>query len=200
MVRVSFTIGCHNGFVDSGAIQIDQMPEGRFQPRTHLFVTATLYADSGAMLVHIRNMSPTGALIEAAILPEVERRIMLKRGRLHAAGWIAWRSGRRAGVRLEAAVHVPDWMTRQVSAGQERVDTLVSIARAEGTNYASTDAMEPHPAPVEAELLRLRAELAELEDALVGDNLVAASHPEIQTLDVSLQRIDRILKAVRAGG
>ena len=46
-------------------------------------------------------------------------------GHLQAAGRIAWRFDNRAGVRLDASVHVSDWMARQGSALQQRVDFVL---------------------------------------------------------------------------
>lgn len=171
--------------------------EGRQQPRTHLFVLATLYSDAGSTPVHIRNMSPTGALIEAAVLPAPGSRVSLKRGHLNAMGRIAWRDARRAGVSFDATVHVADWMSRQVSAGQQRVDAIVASVRKDGTTGGCAS---PSPISIEVELATLRAELGQLESTLTEDAVLIASHPEIQTIDISLQRIDRILEQVRARG
>lgn len=195
-----FTSGDDTAQVNSVAAPNSDPPDGRQRPRTHLFVSATLYAGGGSSPVHIRNMSQSGALIEAASLPDVGERIRLKRGQLEATGWIAWRVGRKAGLRLEAAVHVAHWMARQVSTGQERVDALLSIVR--------NDADEAGPVPlngaarlsIEAELGQLRAELKALEAGLLGDVIVVATHPEIQTIDIALQRIDRMLKQLCSGG
>lgn len=176
------------------------MSEGRHQARTHLFVAATLYADAGATPVNIRNMSQTGALIEAAVLPEVGCRIILKRGPLQAAGNIAWRAGRRAGVRLEADVCVADWMARLGNTGQDRVDALVAIVRNDVPRMGAPAPVAMEALSVEAELAMLRTELTRLERGLVGDPAVIATHPELQTFDISLQRIDRILKRLRTGG
>jgi hypothetical protein len=186
--------------VNQAARQIDPAHDGRQQARTHFFVSATLYGDAGSTPVTIRNMSRSGALIEAAVLPEVGERIDLRRGQLRAAGWIAWRVERRAGVRLDRTVHVPDWMSRQVSAGQEQVDALVSIVRNHGPKVPAIGAYHIGQMSMEAELLQLRVELGELEAALLKDVIVVATHPEIQTLDISVQRIDRVLQALRAGG
>jgi hypothetical protein len=189
-----------NGFVNQAAGQVDLPHEGRQQVRTHLFVAATLYADAGSAPVTIRNMSPSGALVEGTVLPDVGERIDLKRGQLRAAGWIAWRVERKAGVRLEARVHVPDWMTRQVNTGQEQVDALMSMVRNHGPAAPAAAGRATGQLSMEAELLQLRLELGELEAALLKDVVVIATHPEIQTLDISAQRIDRVLKALRARG
>ena len=200
MVRPLFTIARHKRPVTSAAMKVEPMPEGRFQPRTHLFVAATLCADAGSSPVHIRNMSLSGALIEGAALPDVGCRILLKRGPLEAAGHIAWRAGRRAGVRLEADVRVAEWMARLGSAGQDRVDALVAIVRNEETRAGSPVTAVAEPLSLEAELAMLRSELTRLERGLVGDPMVVAAHPELQTFDISLQRIDRILGRLRGGG
>jgi hypothetical protein len=184
--------------VTNAVRQIDPAPEARQQARTHLFVSATLYAGSSSRPVHVRNMSQFGALIEGDELPEVGERVRLKRGQLQAAGWIAWRVGRKAGVKLEASAQVSDWMSRQVSNSQERVDALVSIARNDASKAAAVAAKENGRMPLEVELGQLRAELAELESALLADVILVATHPEIQTLDISVQRIDRILTSLRA--
>ena len=86
----------------------------RRQPRTHLFVAATLYTDGGSAPVHLRNMSPMGALIEAPAIPDPNSAVVLKRGTLQAAGKIAWKVDRKAGVAFFDAVSVSDWMARQV--------------------------------------------------------------------------------------
>lgn len=179
--------------MNSIAAHIPPPPDGRQQPRTHLFVSATLYADNGSTPVHIRNMSPSGALIEGAVLPDVGFRISLKRGLLQANGHIAWRTDRRAGVRLDAAVCVADWMSR--NAGQERVDAVVNAIRSQSRVPEQLVAVE---STIESELVQLQTELKQLESALVADVIVAATHPEIQTIDISLQRIDRLLLRVRA--
>ena len=163
-------------------------------------MAATLYADSGTTPVHIRNMSQFGALIEGAVLPDPGSKIMLRRGQLQAAGRIAWRFDNRAGVTLDASVHVADWMARQGSAGQQRIDSLVAIVRNDAPGTAESCADPIDRDSIEAELGQLCAELVELENALVRDVILVATHPEIQTLDISLQRIDRILKRLRAGG
>lgn len=185
--------------VDSAVRQIEPGRDGRQQPRTHLFVAATLHADTGSIPVNLRNMSQSGALIEAGALPEVGTRISLSRGQLRATGHIAWRADRRAGVRFEAAVYIVDWMSRQGSAGQQRVDAMLAIVKNDAPSSAAAIA-PANPASIEAELRQLRLELSQLETELIADVIVVATHPEIQTIDISLQRIDRIMTRLRAGG
>jgi hypothetical protein len=186
--------------VNNAVQHIAAQEEGRRQPRTHLFVVATLYADSGSSPVNIRNMSPCGALIEAAVLPEPGARIGLRRGPLHATGKIAWRSDRRAGVNLDSSIHVADWMARLGSAGQAKVDAMVATVRGNAGASCLTPVAGPDSLSIEAELATLRSDLADLESKLIEDPILVATHPEIQTIDISLQRIDRIVQRLRGDG
>ncbi len=141
-------------------------------------------------------MSSSGALIEAALLPLPGSRIVLKRGSLQAAGRIAWQSNRRAGVAFESIIHVADWMARTASSGQDRVDELVASFKANAAvspiQAAAFDKVSVTPT-IEDELVTIRGDLLALSESLIGDAIVAATHPEIQTLDITLQRIDRLL-------
>ena len=181
--------------MNSAATEFATPDDGRQYPRTHLFVIATLYAeDSGSAPVHVRNMSPSGALIESSALPEPGTRVKLKRGSLQANGRIAWSSDRRAGVTFSSAVHVSDWMSRQ-SGPQGQVDNIVANYKAGdrpcGDMGTGANGLRETPT-IQAELAMLRAELAQLGNSLIGDAILVATHPEIQILDISLQRIDRL--------
>lgn len=179
--------------MNSPVPNIVPLRDGRQQPRTHLFVAATLYVDAGSTPIHIRNMSPSGALIEAAVLPGPGSRIALRRGRFQATGCVAWCADRRAGLKFDAPVHVSDWMSRQPSPGQSQVDAMIASVRG-GADSGQHAASAHHDlVPIETELALLRAELAEIGSALIADEIIAATHPEIQVIDISLQRIDRIL-------
>jgi len=171
--------------------------DGRRQERTHLFVAAQLCFASGACPVHIRNMSPSGALIEGAVLPDQHAAATLRRGALEAKVRIVWKTGRKAGVSFLSAVHVADWMSKTTPSHQAKVDNLVRTIRS-GQAGGLVDGLagEDDP-PIEAELRDLRRELAILERALAGDEAVTMAHPEIQMLDIALQRIDRMIARVR---
>ncbi len=80
--------------------------ESRREERTHLFVAATLYFADGSCPVHIRNMSPTGALIEGAVLPEIQMPAIMKRGELETNVSLVWKAGRKAGLSFSSTVHV----------------------------------------------------------------------------------------------
>lgn len=163
--------------------------DGRDQPRTHLFVIAVLSSSAGSSPVRIRNMSPSGALVEAAILPPPGMKVLLKRGSLTASGTVAWQSDRKAGIAFDATVFVADWMCRKRINHQDKVDEIVSGLRQGAASVATTD---DGPFSVHCELALLRTELEQLGNALANDTILVVTHPEIQSLDIAMQRVDRI--------
>ena len=183
------------------AHKVPSHDDGRTQPRTHLFVAATLYSEAGSVPVRVRNMSPSGALIESATIPDPGTKAILRRGSLHAAGRIAWKLAGKGGVAFETAIYVADWMSRLPGISQQRIDQIVSKYKSDGQmghDSVVDDNASASTSSIEEELSALRAELAELEASLVGDLILVATHPEIQTLDISRQRIDRIIKQLRS--
>lgn len=130
-------------------------------------------------------------------MPEPGSRVALMRGNLRAAGRIAWRSDGRAGIAFDATVHVADWMSRKASMHQGKVDEMIAAVRAGASTATGQD--EQAADTIEPELILLRADLAELGNSLVNDTILVATHPEIQMLDISIQRIDRILLRLHQG-
>ena len=180
--------------VNSTASSIATVDEARSAPRTHLFVAASLLSDAGSAPVNIRNMSQTGALIDSPVIPEVGSAVVLKRGSLQIAGRVAWKAEQKGGVAFCSATCVSDWMSRKAGSGQERVDRIVSDFKAGGPACglaAGADATNGNS--FVTELQALRTELTQLGNSLIGDVILIATHPEIQTIDISLQRIDRMI-------
>ena len=166
--------------------------DGRRNERTHLFLSAMLHSSAGSSPVHIRNISPTGALIEGSIEPKQGEELVLTRADLDASAKVVWKVGRRAGIAFTSTIHVADWMARPSSAHQGRVDELIRKIRS-GSGCATIAPPAPPASMIEAELQALKKYLGELESGLIGDVVVVATHPEIQLLDVALQAVDRML-------
>lgn len=185
--------------MSSASSDLATLDDGRRDPRTHFFVAAILCSKAGSVPVHIRNMSPDGALIESRDLPPPPSAVVLKRGSLQVSGQIAWSVERKAGIAFAAKVQVADWMARQPATHQVRVDAMVAELRvATNRGEAGATASEPtEHSPLEIQLLEVRSDLAQLESSLVADVILVATHPEIQVLDVSLQRIDRLIRQLR---
>jgi len=62
------------------------LQELRVESRSNIFVMATIYAPGGSTPVRVRNMSRTGALVEAPVLPAAGSRVRLSRGSLTVVG------------------------------------------------------------------------------------------------------------------
>jgi hypothetical protein len=187
--------------VDSSASAIVIFDEGRRQPRTHLFVAAILYSGGRAAPVRIRNMSPSGALLEGAGIAEAGTAVTLKRGSLEAFGVVAWSADLKAGIAFSGPVEIASWMSRKPPSHQARVDEIVAEIR---TGHPGPDHLRPAPrtygaGSLEAELAQLRADLSRLGGKLASDPALIAAHPEIQMLDVSVQRIDRMIGQLGEG-
>ena len=196
-IRKSFIFVPDNWRMPGSAAEISPLvtDESRREERTHLFVAASLTSSGGSCPVHIRNISPTGALVEGGQLPEQGSSGRLRRGNLEASVRVIWKAGRKAGLAFSTTIHVADWMPRTTGAHQRRVDKLVREIRS-GHDTQPYPADRQPGAALEAELQAIRNELGELERGLLADVIVAATHPEIQLLDIALQRVERMLGIV----
>jgi hypothetical protein len=174
--------------------------EGRTKDRSNVFVIATLYSEGGSVPVRIRNLSPSGALIEGIVLPLPGALVRLSRGSFHVSGEVVWSADGRSGVRFSGSISVPEWLPgASAASGQHYIDELVFKAKL------------GRPAPVEApapvgrsssgdvalELARLASGLTRLCYELAADDLVAARFPEnLQVIEAAAQRLDALAKAV----
>jgi hypothetical protein len=201
-VDESFSFACNCLFMHAAPSQLLPLDahEGRRHERTHLFLAASLHSKAGSCPVHVRNISASGALIEGLIVPNQGDTLILKRGSLEARAIIVWKAGRKAGISFASVIPVADWMARQPSGHQSRVDDMIQVVRSGSGNRPSGPGELKEMAPersLEADLLALRGTLTELEKGLLGDVILIATHPEIQLLDIALQAVDRILGTAR---
>jgi len=177
-------------------------PFDRREERTHLFLVATLTAGAMSAPVRVRNLSPTGALVETPALPAVGSAVVLRRGALEASGNVAWTGAGRAGLSFTTPVMVSAWLPTKESARQAQVDRIAfGVKHAAGASGAMPTVAEPvfmSPDAALADLTRLRAELDHLGELLAQDAALVANHPEIQLFDSAVQRIAKIVDALRA--
>lgn len=175
------------------------LPEGRRHDRTHLFLGALLCSKTGSCPVHVRNISPTGALIEGSIAPEKGETLVLKRGGLEASATIVWKVSRKAGIAFVRTIHVADWISKR-AIHQDRVDDIIRTVRSGSAGSPAETGERGRLTPatiIEGELEALKNHLAELEHGLTADIVLVATHPEIQLLDLALQSVERILQKLR---
>jgi hypothetical protein len=166
--------------------------EHRTEPRSNIFVTATLYASGGSTPVRIRNMSRGGALVEAAALPPPGGTMRLSRGTLSVAGQIIWVLGAKAGLHFGAPIAVTDWLPNgQRGSGQQLIDEVVHQARLGA--IAEPASLDPGPTKTPGtadDFNRYREMLDRAGEQLAADPSVAAAHL------AALQLIDGVAQAL----
>jgi PilZ domain len=101
----------------------------RLHQRSNVYLGAVLSTDDGASPVRVRNLSVHGALLEGDDLPVEGTKVQLGRGRLSAAGTIAWQRGNQRGVRFDEPVEVGGWVRPTGHRGQQRVDAAIAAIR-----------------------------------------------------------------------
>lgn len=162
-----------------------------------MFVAATIYRGVGNRVcpVKLRNMSSTGALIEGDDIPDPGLSLALRRGSLQADGKVAWKVGSKAGVAFTSPIQVKDWLGSLGSPHQARVDLMVAEIKA--SKGASSTAIPSKPQWVELEALtqlrKVRADIGVVALDLARDASLVANHPEIQMLDISMQKLDELI-------
>ncbi len=167
----------------------------RAEPRSNMFVTATLHLDGRSSPVRVRNMSRTGALVEVDAIPPERSRVRLERGSLSVRGEIVWRGENRAGIRFDAAVEVGNWLpSGSRPSHQQRVDEMIQACR-----DAPAGGMGPAVVPATGQagtihqLADLRDTLNAVAEELAGDTSIAMAHATaLQKIDVAAQALGKL--------
>ena len=107
----------------------DQISDLREGVRSNVLLSAVLTGGAGTVPVRIRNLSPSGALLDGQDLP-ASGRVMLRRGHLNATAEVVWSADGECGIRFDEPIHVKEWVKRVVHLGQQRVDTIVAALKA----------------------------------------------------------------------
>jgi hypothetical protein len=163
--------------------ETDQRSAGR----SNVFLAAVLHGGATAVPVRIRNISATGALIEATSLPSAGTAVRLVRGDLCASGELAWTTARHAGIRFVDAIHVEGWVKRVGHSGQQRVDTVVEALR----RSESVPPELQEGARVDS-LRSISAALDELCAGLAGGDVTLELGEQLIKLDAIAQALRRI--------
>lgn len=174
-------------------------PNGaRAERRTNLFVSATLSWGHGFSPVVIRNLSASGALVEAAVLPAPGSSVELSRGRLRARGRVIWCHERRAGLELSSRIIVSDWLPQGSAVAQARVDQVIHHLKS--GDCAKTAAANPLPegpktGALYEELTELKQKIESAAEQLAADPSIVAEHADkLQLLDMVAHRLANALK------
>ena len=170
----------------------------RAEPRTNLFLMATIVVAGAVRPVRIRNLSAHGALIETANLPATGTRLSLRRGNLSVDAQLMWADERRGGISFTAPIALAGWLPfgPGVSRGQARVDRIIAQTRedlAARQRAAAESAGDPLHRHVAAELATLARQLGELGAELGRDPAQATRAEEIAAAVQMLGHFGRLL-------
>lgn len=169
----------------------------RCEPRTNMFLMATLYVGANSAPVKVRDMSARGALIEGGTIPPSGKEIRLSRGCLDISGKIVWTTGGRAGLLFHSAIAVTDWLPRGKSAGsQTQVDEFVQLVKSsagDSTPFPGTAAKITAHRLTAHEITQLQLALESLSEDLAADPAIVERHMEkLQTLDLTAQALTKL--------
>lgn len=175
--------------------------EARIEPRTNMFVMASLSAQGASGPVKVRNLSPTGALVEGGALPMPGEPVSLLRGSLRSDGKVVWCQNGRAGLRFNALVHVSDWLPKGVNqTGQQRTDSIVRQIKADSLAQ-QLPAVYKDVAPsgvTSSDLDGLIRELDALAEVLAEDDMVIIRHgARLQVLDATSQALRKLALSLK---
>lgn len=187
----------------------ERSADARTAPRSNMYIAGILCWAGSSTPAKIRNMSGSGALIEAAIIPAKNMPVRLVRGSLSAEGRVAWVEEGRCGLHFDAHISVRDWMAPARNSEQSRVDQTVAMLKAgtlplhesrrekESESAGDAHALEDQLAPDLREVCRL---LEILGSELSGDDDVVRRHESaLQSLDIAAQTIAAAIDLLACG-
>lgn len=181
--------------------------EARGASRASIFLAAVLYGGSTPTPVKIRNISPSGALVEGPVIPPVATPVKLVRGGLTAHGLVAWSVEGRCGLKFSSCVDVQQWRATPTNSEQKRVDEVVRLVKAGAVplpvppivRMGSPVEVQDTAAELAGDLFRASELLNQLGGALAGDCDIVTRHgTELQKLDIAMQIIAAV-EAIIAG-
>lgn len=164
--------------------------DSRARQRNNLFVSAVLSSDNGYGSAIVRNLSETGALVEAPVLPPPGTKIRLRRAGLEVPGTIVWQNHRRAGLKFQSPISVDDWLPGAARKHQALVDRMVDEVRTKAVAQPSSEA---GPEEVIWNAEKIATLIERIAARLSGDDRIVAEHSEeLQQLEIAVQHLRRL--------
>lgn len=113
----------------------DKRRNCRLEPRTNLLLSASCRIGQKTSPCKIRNLSPNGALVQAALCPPKLATVSLSRGDLDAVGEVAWTEADCFGIHFATPIDIGRWLPGEVgSTDHSKVDEApdpVALQKAE---------------------------------------------------------------------
>lgn len=176
----------------------DPAAEARSSPRTNLFLAAVLRGVKYTAPVRLRNMSSTGALVEAAAVPPANSEVHLVRGSLMVRAIVAWSAEGRCGLRFSSLVSVDEWLAPPANRDQARVDEAVRLVKAGAIPFPGGAAAEiASNARFGSDLKSIAHLLEALAERLASNDEIMLAHgDELQNLDVAVQTLNAVASSL----
>lgn len=163
----------------------------RGDDRKSLFVKATLHFEQGCCSIKIRNISPTGALIESAQLPRRGTQVEIRRGAERVLGTLIWRREGKAGIAFQALTDVSLWFPKSRPLGP-MANSFQVFKKAPVA--ASSPPLTPAITPRDIEAVA--ALLDELSDTFSKDAGVLFNYAsKLQGLEIASQMLRKLATA-----
>lgn len=170
----------------------------RDAPRLSLYLSASLFCDGTSSPVKIRNISPTGALVDSAPSAAEGSLVQLVRGSLIVHALVVWSENGRCGLSFSGCIEVEQWRAAPFNAEQQRVDDIVRIVKEGSVPLPATASEDVFPRSASkdglpADLRRVAELLAKLGDRLARDEIVVSLYgAELQNLDIAAQVVNAV--------
>ncbi len=166
----------------------------RVEDRKSLFVQATLHYMDGFCSVKVRNLSPTGALVEAERLPRSGTPVELRRGALVAMGTVIWKRSGKAGIEFLSQTDVRRWLPS--GGAQAAVDQAFQVFK--GEPVSAFAAPLPSSMITTRDIEAVAAMLDDLADTFAGDAGVLFNYSaKLQALDIAAQMLRKLASQAR---
>ena len=171
----------------------------RDAPRLSLYLSASLFCDGTSSTVKIRNISPTGALVDSAPSAAEGSLVQLVRGSLIVHALVIWSEKGRCGLSFSGCIDVEQWRAAPFNAEQQRVDDIVRVVKEGSVPLPAAAAAEDGSRRsaskdgLPADLRRVAELLAKLGDRLARDEIVVSLYAaELQNLDIAAQVVSAV--------
>lgn len=187
--------------MDDAAKPPDPKHLRRKDNRANTFLSAVLIARDVQIPVTVRNLSPTGALLQARTVLQVEEAVTLARGSLRAHATLVWREGRFGGLKFDAPINIALWIPGAKYEAQLTADRMVAETRGEASvpvrmaTTRSPEVIDNLPSRIAEELAFVSRNLELLGNVLSDDATVVARHPsQLQELDLAIQALGHLTR------
>lgn len=176
----------------------------RRSTRSGIFLAAMLRHRGQDCTVIVRNISETGAMVEADCLPDKGSAVELVRADLRAVASVAWQDGKHAGIEFADKINLARWAPGLRHNDQMNVDRIVAEVRSEQAKPTETPseevvALHQLDQRIAEELGMLSRRVGRALQSLSTFAPLIARHPrdlqELEVVEQHLARLDKVMAA-----